>query len=145
MKHELYETLDRTFRGHWWGYAVGMAVTFSLSGPLLAFVPAPSLYTMGLIAGGIVFCGHWAFRYLADWDGKVMMVVAIGLVVLSGFAAQPLIDEAVSDSRANDRRCLVIQRDMLSSKPKRDDSADLFQALGCRPHGTGKVYAQFRK
>ncbi|WP_235516878.1 hypothetical protein [Sphingomonas sp. Leaf28] len=45
---------------------------------------------------------------------------------------------------ANDRRCLAIQHDMLSASPRRSDSADLFQALGCRPQGEGSVFAKPR-
>jgi len=42
---------------------------------------------------------------------------------------------------ANDRRCLAIQRDMLSSLPLRPDDPELFKALGCKPQGDGSVYA----
>ena len=42
----------------------------------------------------------------------------------------------------NDRRCLAIQRDMLSAQPRRDDGPDVFQALGCRPQGEGSVFAK---
>jgi hypothetical protein len=44
-------------------------------------------------------------------------------------------------SAANERRCLAVQRDMLSAQPRRDDGPDLFQALGCRPQGEGSVFA----
>ncbi len=43
--------------------------------------------------------------------------------------------------RANEMRCLAIQRDMLSAQPRRSDGPDLFQALGCKPQGEGSVYA----
>lgn len=46
--------------------------------------------------------------------------------------------------KANNRRCLVIQRDMLSAQPRRADGPDLFQALGCRAQGEGSVYAPRR-
>jgi hypothetical protein len=42
---------------------------------------------------------------------------------------------------SNVRRCAAIQQDMLAARPRRDDSAELFQALGCRPQGDGNVFA----
>jgi len=42
---------------------------------------------------------------------------------------------------SNVRRCAAIQQDMLAARPRRDDSAELFQALGCRPQGDGDVFA----
>jgi hypothetical protein len=47
----------------------------------------------------------------------------------------------VVTAAANDRRCLAIQGDMLSARPRRSDGPDLFQALGCRPQGEGNVFA----
>ncbi len=68
--------------------------------------------------------------------------LACGLVLL--LASQTwnrvVLDHEVSE-RANDRRCLAIQRDMLMAHPRRSDDADLFQALSCRPQGDGSVYA----
>ena len=49
-------------------------------------------------------------------------------------------DREVSRDAA-ERRCVAIQRDMLSARPLRADDADLFQALGCQPLGEGSVYA----
>lgn len=53
-------------------------------------------------------------------------------------------DTGMTASKANDKRCLAIQRDMLSAQPRRDDGPDLFQALGCRPQGEGSIYAKLR-
>jgi hypothetical protein len=40
---------------------------------------------------------------------------------------------------AADRRCLALQRDMLSAHPRKSDGPALFQAFGCRPQGEGSV------
>lgn len=51
----------------------------------------------------------------------------------------------IADSDAdNGRRCVAIQRDMLSARPLRTDDAVIFTALGCKPHGAGSVYARPR-
>jgi len=39
----------------------------------------------------------------------------------------------------NDRRCLALQRDILSAYPRKPDGPALFQAFGCRPQGEGSV------
>ncbi|PTQ61014.1 hypothetical protein C8J26_1332 [Sphingomonas aurantiaca] len=44
-----------------------------------------------------------------------------------------LIFDATQVHTENQRRCMIIQSDMLSAKPKRSDAADIFQALGCVP------------
>lgn len=44
----------------------------------------------------------------------------------------------------NGRRCVAIQRDMLSARPLRIDDAAIFTALGCKPHGAGSVYVRPR-
>jgi hypothetical protein len=44
-------------------------------------------------------------------------------------------------SAANDARCVALQADFLSAKPKRPDSREMFEALKCRPQGEGSVYA----
>ncbi len=56
----------------------------------------------------------------------------------------PAAQTADRAARSNARRCLAIQRDMLSARPRRSDGADLFQALGCRPQGVGSVYAPLK-
>ncbi len=43
---------------------------------------------------------------------------------------------------AHDRQCEALQSDMLSARPRRSDSKDLFVALGCRPQGSGNVFAK---
>jgi hypothetical protein len=44
--------------------------------------------------------------------------------------------------RANARRCEALQGDFLSAYPRRADSREVFQILGCRPHGDGNVFAK---
>jgi len=68
--------------------------------------------------------------------------VSISAVIISAVALIGTIVPLLGRSSDNDRRCLAIQRDMLSAQPRRNDGPDLFQALGCRPQGGGSVFAK---
>ena len=71
-------------------------------------------------------------RRLARFIGLASIVsMTIGAVVTG-------LDEPPADAAAQ-RRCLAIQRDMLSAYPQKKDGAELFQAFGCRPQGEGSV------
>ncbi|WP_165895482.1 hypothetical protein [Sphingomonas sp. PP-CE-1A-559] len=70
-----------------------------------------------------------------------VLATLLGLLAATGFFVAAS-STAVKDSRANDARCLAIQRDMLSAKPRRNDDPDMFQALACRPQGEGSVFAK---
>lgn len=133
------------FRRHWWGYGLSMLILYAFSGPLIRYIPADNLHLMGLIVAGIVFCGYWASIYWGDWDAKVMLAIAVVLLPLVGIIGTSTVTHGIQDGRANDRRCLAIQGDMLSAQPRRADGPDLFQALGCRPQGEGSVYAPKRR
>lgn len=133
------------FRRHWWGYGAAMLILYAFSGPLLRYVPADSLHFLGMLVSGVVFCGYWGSLYRGDWDAKVMLAVAILLLLLVGLIGSPILTGSLRDVRANDRRCLAIQHDMLSARPRRTDGPDLFQALSCRAQGEGSVYAPLRR
>ncbi|WP_146168783.1 hypothetical protein [Sphingomonas aurantiaca] len=64
-----------------------------------------------------------------SWIGMIGSLLMIGGLV---FGAE-LIFDATQVHTENQRRCMIIQSDMLSAKPKRSDAADIFQALGCVP------------
>lgn len=84
-------------------------------------------------------------KELLDPSPDKWLVIPILCAIMSGILAIAGVIVAYASfepsGRANDRRCLAIQRDMLSAEPRRDDGPDLFQALGCRPQGEGSVYA----
>lgn len=73
---------------------------------------------------------HVVAQALSGAGGIVLLLVAFA--------------QASQERAANDRRCLAVQRDMLSAVPRREDAPDLFQALGCRPQGDGSVFAKPR-
>lgn len=81
-----------------------------------------------------------AFETARKWS--TFLKFAMPTVVVVTAAVSFVFFQSVSNEAANDKRCLAIQRDMLSSMPLRSDGPDLFQALGCRPQGEGSVYAE---
>lgn len=104
--------------------------------PLVAYMPPWSI-------GVVIYtslCYMGAVSAVAARDRP--HAIAQGLQLAAGAIALIFAFGQASDARnVNDRRCLAIQRDMLSAQPRRDDGPDLFQALGCRPQGEGSVYA----
>lgn len=141
MDEDISNLMETRFRRHWWGFGAGLIIIWVFAGPLLRHTYATDMWVIGFCVGGVMFTGYWSAIYFNDWDGKVMLVAALLASVLTAYVASPVIDRAIVDSLANDRRCLAIQNDMLSASPKRSDGPDLFQALGCQPRGQGGVYA----
>jgi hypothetical protein len=68
---------------------------------------------------------------LAGWLSAMLFSAGAVVTGLTGFKIDI----------ANDRRCLALQRDILSAQPRKTNAVALFQAFGCRPQGPGSVYA----
>lgn len=81
-----------------------------------------------------------AFEQSRTWS--TFRKIALPAAAIVAIATSYVVFKPLPDEAANDKRCLAIQRDMLSSMPMRSDGPDLFQALGCRPQGEGSVYAE---
>lgn len=66
------------------------------------------------------------------WDhvppilGWISGVLFLAAIVVLGIAV-------TREADRTERRCAQIERDMLSAKPKRTNSVELYQALGCQP------------
>lgn len=73
-------------------------------------------------------------------DKRWLRIAVIAAAVsLCGMGAQRILSPAFDADRANTRRCLALQRDMLSAQPRKPDGPALFQAFGCRAQGEGSV------
>lgn len=68
---------------------------------------------------------------MAGWLSAILFAAGAVVTGLTGFRVDI----------ANDRRCLALQSDILSARPRNVNGILLFQALGCRPQGEGSVYA----
>lgn len=118
---------------------MAILAAFALS-PLLPFADPVSVASGGClfaVAAGSRFFGQqlpprWSIA--SAFAGLILFCIA-------GFILLPAADKAAAAAQANERRCLAIQNDMLSSLPLRANDADVFQALGCKPQGHGNVYA----
>ena len=114
---------------------------------LLAFflqpdIAAASIDTRAGLAGVAVATLIALETLFSFVEGRGWRGLCLAIILLS---AGTIFDELLRPDKqsvhANDHRCLAIQHDMLSAHPRRSDSPDLFQALGCRPQGSGGVYA----
>ncbi|MEG3089476.1 hypothetical protein [Sphingomonas sp. PB4P5] len=116
----------------------GSVLVFGLS-PLLRFADPVQIWIAAIVIA-IVLTMNLAQEKARGQLGLVLSIQIVGYAAV-GIAVWWASDWTAS-SGANDRRCIAIQRDMLSAKPLRDDGPDLFQALGCRPQGEGSVYRE---
>lgn len=129
------------FRRHWWGYGIAAVILYAFTSPYLKYVPTGQVFALGTSIGLSVMSLYWGTIYLGRADGKFwfglgVLIGACGLIL--GFYTSLI---ALDGAHANAKRCLAIQRDMLSAHPRRSDDPDLFQALGCAPSGEGSVSA----
>ncbi|WP_433910368.1 hypothetical protein [Sphingomonas yabuuchiae] len=134
-KMEIPESARAWFRGSVLAAAV---IAFCMQ-PLMRYVD-PDWYLAGGTFLGASFLGFSLFisdeerlhSLLWGAAGAILALAGVYFLAVGAYRA----DMAAI---ANDQRCLTIQRDILSAKPRRSDGPDLFQALGCRPQGDGKV------
>jgi len=77
-----------------------------------------------------------------NWIAPLCGWISAGFFLAGVWALATGIEDSDAD---NGRRCVAIQRDMLSARPLRADDAVIFTALGCKPHGAGSVYAPLRR
>lgn len=118
------------------GFVAAAALLAYILQPYVRFLPSNT--AIGGVVLAISLVGYHAAAANKDFDKVAARAVVGGLGV---FLLMLSFFQAEDESWANDRRCLAIQRDMLSAQPRRHDGPDLFQALGCRPQGEGSVYA----
>lgn len=134
-------------RYHLWGFGVAALVLTWAATPLLRYAPPINLFGYGFYTGLVLIC-LWereSNTKLPPKTYRVFVDIVLALaVVTSLYHAAQVLTISLRGSRANDQRCEAIQHDMLSASPRRTDSPDLFQALGCRPQGEGSVYAKPR-
>lgn len=119
-----------------------LANKFSVPAVLAAFFLQPDIEAMTVLSRLIFFSSILLWIVIATelHESKIGRVKA-GLI--TGLASMifllPFFLLGVSRSgpeeEANDSRCLLIQRDMLSARPRMANPADVFQALGCKPQG----------
>lgn len=68
-------------------------------------------------------------------EARPAYLVSVAAVLVSIVSLIGTVLPLAKRDSTNDQRCLALQRDMLSAHPRIGNSADVFQALGCRPQG----------
>jgi hypothetical protein len=119
---------------------IAAAATMSyFSLPILRYASPAFVLAFGLAVavGVLVFVGENRTGGTLGWRLFSVLAVLVGIGGLLWHA-----DTLLTASVSNDVRCDAIQKDMLSAQPRRSDDPDLFQALGCRPQGVGRVFAK---
>jgi hypothetical protein len=119
-----------------WAYGVGAAIVYALAGDYISAIPAPTRFALAISIATAISLLHQAFAY--DKTGPryamALFVIVVGLAL--AVALNPIFLSIDAGFTANYKRCLAIQRDMLSAHPRIADGPNKFQALGCRPQGT---------
>lgn len=100
------------------------------------FVPRLALL-VGLMAA--IIAVECAFENARTWR-TVQITGAVSVLVIGAIFGLAMFD-TLRAQEFNQRRCLSIEKDMLSARPRRNDSHDLFSALGCKPQSLMRPYA----
>lgn len=120
------------FMRWWWGWAVGGLVLYAFAQPLLACADPARLLHLGFAAGCVVMFGY-AETLLEGREARVCFYALIGFAAWTTSIVSDVLSTAVEVSAKNDRRCLLIEVEMMRGKPRRDDLPDMFQAFRCQP------------
>lgn len=120
------------------GVIVFAAVFSFFASPLLRFADLSMLASLGSLMGVLAAVVWIAVKNDAEpkWATTACVVIA-GIVFL---LIVWVLNVAIATASSNSVRCAALQTDMLSVKPRRSDSAALFQALGCVPKGAEQVH-----
>lgn len=122
-----------------------LSAMFAVPTLLIAYWIQPDVATLSPTDRGIMVCTSFsaAFIFAATWEftegfkSYMLGVLASAIIGVGSYyyvSAGP-----IASYKANVRRCLAIQRDMLSAHRRLSDGPEVFQALGCRPQGDGII------
>ncbi len=111
--------------------------------PLIRFASPSAMWSLATCLALLLaaFCISIMFR---DIDDKKQVAFRNGMICLVGALVAGcglLILGVVAAANSNrlDRQCELLEIDSMSLKPRRKDSLDLFEKLGCRTQGVGTL------
>lgn len=129
MRDETQDDIGRIY----WGYGIGLLALAWFSAPLVRYADAVALARCGLCAFLVILTLERSHRSHSALVRQVARGAFFGTTAMTVLFAGQLFFKARAMARDNDRRCAVIERELLRGTPRRDDLADMFQAFGCRP------------
>ncbi|MEP9401065.1 hypothetical protein [Sphingomonas sp. VNH70] len=119
----------------YWGYGIGLLTLAWFSAPLIRYADAVELARCGLSAFVIVLALERAHRGRTRRVRQLAAGMFLGATVMTVLFATQIFVQARELAWHNDRRCRVMEAEMLRGSPRRGDLPDMFQAFGCRPQG----------
>lgn len=112
------------------GLIIGAAVFAFFMQPLIKFIDSAHALPAALALSGGLILATTAILLNRDFLGILFGIA--GMFLGTGLLLNE-VDNASKLANINDQRCMIIEKDMVSSKPSRNDLPDLFTAFGCRP------------
>ena len=103
------------------------------SAPLVRYADAVALARCGLCAFLVILTLERSHRSHSGLVRQVARGAFVGTTLMTVLFAGQLFFDARTMARDNDRRCAMIEGELLRGTPRRGDLADMFQAFGCRP------------
>ncbi len=120
----------------YWGYGIGLLALAWFSAPLIRYADAVALARCGVCAFLVILTLERSHRAHSAVVRQVARGAFFGTAAMTVLFAGQLFFAARTMARDNDRRCAVIEGELLRATPRRDDLADMFQAFGCRPQSS---------
>jgi|GEM_PF-4140606 len=117
----------------YWGYGIGLLALAWFSAPLIRYADAVALARCGICAFLVILTLERSHRARSALVRQVARGAFFGATAMTVIFTWQLSSAARTMARDNDRRCAVIERELLRGTPRRGDLADMFQAFGCRP------------
>lgn len=131
--------LDRVVSDLFRPFIAGAIIVAFFVSPSLKYYDPIILYIGGMALALGVFLVNYAISLAEFKDFRRVTILGTSL---TGIAFIGLIGGSIpaqSLSAHLDAQCAILQMDMLSLKPARSDSRELFSALGCRPQMKGTL------
>ncbi|MDJ0278733.1 hypothetical protein QLH51_18225 [Sphingomonas sp. 2R-10] len=117
----------------YWGYGIGLLALAWFSAPLIRYADAVELARCGLCAFFIALTLERSHRSDSVLVRQIARGAFVGVAVMTVLSAGQVFVKARQSAWHNDRRCAIIEGEMLRGTPRRNDLPDMFQAFGCRP------------
>jgi len=118
-----------------WGIGIATLCAMTTGQSFLRFGDSAPIASLGLLAGLFVLLLYAAYA-VQGWVRAPFLLGSILAMLASGGLLVWHLPTMIARSDANDRRCELLQEQMLSAHPLKVSAPEVFKALGCQPTGT---------